>query len=213
MFLETGEKLNTINKIIALSIGNWSATFVFGSIFLLLLVLILVFKNKLFLTFKKLNSRTVLAVLLVLCWAPLFFDGWFSSWQSIFRQNRNWRSPTAVKTEERLCSIDKNQNLGRSVCSLVPFAKEVEAAVPDQTKVALSSGGYFSLFLQYYFIPKYQMTTPELADYWIMYLPDFGYQINNNQELIEIKQDKEKNWGRWQVVRFLGAGMIILKRL
>lgn len=213
MFLELAEKLNTINKITALAFGAWSTTLVFGLIFLLSLALAIVYRKKIALAPSKFNGKTILLVLIIILWSPMFFDNIFGSWQVFLRQVKMTTASSEDKFQSRLCVVDKNQALGGGACSLIPFAKEVKNSVPNQSSLAVVSEGFYSLFLQYYFIPNYQITTPELASYWLLYWPKSGYQLNNSQELMEIKGTTTKNWGRFQIVKTFSDGMTILKKL
>lgn len=212
MFLETAEKLNTINKTLPVFFGAWPVALILGLILLLSLIIVLVFKNKLILASPKFNGRAVLVALIILAWAPMFFDNIFSAWQTILRPGRALTASVSDKVRARLCAIDQNQNLGNGACSLIPFMKKAISLVPSQAKIAVIADGFHSLFLQYYLLPNYQITGPAEADYWLLYLPAADYQIDDKQELWESRGGVKKNWGRWQVVKIFNQGMAILKK-
>ncbi len=212
MFLETAEKLNTINKTVAESFGSSSTTVFLGLGFCLLLFIFLVYKVKVGSTLKRGDPRIILVVLIIVCWWPMFTEKILVAWRQIFIEAKNINASAEVKLETRLCDIDKNQEYKGSVCLLEPFVREIKSLVPAQAKLSIVSDGFYSLFLKYYLMATYQITARETADYWIIYLPETGYQFNSDNELFEIKGQDRKNLGHWQVIKIFNQGMVILKK-
>lgn len=213
MFLETVEKLNSINKTLALSFGTWSATVIFGLSFFLLLYVFLLNKDKIPPeVFKKIDVRLTIFILVTVCWLPIFLESFVANWQQIFIQTDFINVSVDDKLQTRLCAVDKNQKFSGSLCSLEPFIKEVKSLVPRQAKVIVISDNYFNLFLNYSLLSFYQVTNSESANYWLIYLPMTGYQLDSNNELFKINGEDRKSLGYFQIVKILNKNMAILKR-
>jgi len=210
MFIETAERLNSINKTPVLDLGWLSATIIFGSLFLIFLFL--VYPSKAFLAVKKIKTRSAVLILMVIFWLPIFVEKMLADWQHIGRAGQAMTATTAVKSENNLCVMDTNDDLMGSICLLEPFVKEVKKVVPAGVKVNIVSRGFYGLYLKYAFTSSYQITSPELADYWLIYSSEIGYQLTTDNELLEVKGEVKKNLGRFQIVEIINKDMVIIKR-
>ena len=210
MFLETAEKLNAVNKIPVLDLGFFSATIIFGSLFLI--VLFLIYPSKAFLAFKNIKTRSAVLGLIVIFWLPMFIENVLADWQHIAGAGKVMTSLADAKAENNLCMMDKNDDLKGSICLLEPFVKEVKKVVPAGAKVNIVSRGFYGLYLKYALVSTYQVTSPELADYWLIYSSEIGYQLTTDNELLEVKGETKKSLGRWQVVEIINKDMVIIKR-
>lgn len=212
MFLETMEKLNSINKTLALSFGSLSTIVIFGLGLWLLWFIFFMYKSRGISEFKKINNRTILLVSIVVIWLPVFIENASANWSKIFKEVKLVTATTEIKSENRLCIADKNSNLKGGACLMEPYIREVKTLVPTGSKVVIISDAYYGLFLKYRFIADYQVTSRELADYWLFYGSRVAYQVNSNNELLEITGDSQKNWGRFEVVKIIDQNRAILKR-
>lgn len=210
MLIETAERLNSINKTPVLDLGFLSATIIFGSLFLIFLFL--VYPSKAFLALKNIKTRSAVLGLMVIFWLPIFIENILADWQHIAGAGKVMTAPANAKAENNLCVMDKNDDLQGSICLLEPFVKEVKKVVPAQAKVHIVSRGFYGLYLQYAFASTYQIISPELADYWLIYSSEIGYQLTTDNELLEIKGETKKSLGRWQVVEIINKDMVIIKR-
>lgn len=210
MFIETAERLNSINKTPVLDLGFLSATIIFGSLFLIFIFL--VYPSKAFLALKNIKTRSAVLGLMVIFWLPMFVENMLADWQHIASAGKVMTATAAVKSENNLCVMDKNDKLEGSICLLEPFVKEVKNVVPAQAKVNIISSGYYALFLKYTLASTYQVTSPELADYWLIYSSKVGYQLTTNNELLEVDGDARKNLGHFQIVKIINKDMVIIKR-
>jgi hypothetical protein len=213
MFLETMEKLNSINKTLALSFGSLSTIVIFGLGLYFLWFIFFMYKSRGIPELKKINTKMVLLVLIVIVWLPVFIESTSANWSKIFKEVELVTATTEIKSENRLCIADKNSNLKGGACLMEPYIKEVKTLVPIGSKVVIISDAYYGLFLKYRFIADYQVTSRELADYWLFYGSRVAYQIDSNSELLEVTGDSKKNWGRFEVLKIIDQNRVILKKM
>lgn len=202
------EVLSTINFMPGSMLSGHSATFIFGALFFILALVVLIARH-----YEKLSVSlpTVIMVTALIAWTPLGVQ-FFLNEVRVLRQS--WLasfSPLNEQIDWRYCHIDKAQRLGGDFCGLRSFVGKLKEYVPAGSSVGMANST-IGPYLMYYLFDSYRVNYSEAGEYLIIFHPIEAY-FYDGRELFVLKNGEKLSLGSYAAVFAFGSNQAVFKKI